>query len=55
MTIEKFKKALGKTGKRMSDEQIQNLIVKFDSLIDGWLDMKEIEIFGRPIKILLEE
>ena len=55
MIFEKFKEALGETGKKMSDEQIEKLMSAFDCLSDYWLDQRETEIFGCPIKSLLAQ
>lgn len=55
MTIEEFREALGETGKKMTDEELQKLMATFDYLSDNWLDKQETEIFGCPIKTLLDQ
>jgi hypothetical protein len=54
MTTEKAKKILGKVGKKMTDQQIEELVNSIQYLIDYFLEMKETEIFGKPIRKLLE-
>lgn len=55
MTIEEFREALGETGEKMTEEEIQKFLSTFDYLTDYWLDKKETEIFGCPIKTLLAQ
>lgn len=55
MTTESFKLNLGKTGETMANDQIEKLMCSFDHLINYWLDRQETEIFGTPIKYLLEQ
>lgn len=55
VTVEEFKNALGETGKKMSEEEIVKLMSVFDYLTSYWLEQREIEIFCRPIKELLDQ
>lgn len=56
ITLEQARKALGETGKKMTDEEIQETMTTFDYLADEWLDMYERKIFkGKTIKELCEE
>lgn len=55
VTFEKFKEALGETAKGMTESEILKLMSLLDYLSDYWLDKVETEIFGCPIKTLLEQ
>jgi len=52
----KVRKTLGKTGEKLSDEEILELMTKFDYLADGFLDMYERSIFkGKRVKDLIDQ
>jgi hypothetical protein len=56
ITLEQAKKALGKTGKKMSDEEVTKLMATVDYLTGGWLELYEKSIFnGRTLKELLQK
>ena len=56
ITLEEARKALGKTGRKMTDEEIQKTMATFDYLAEEWLDMYERKIFkGKTIKELCEK
>lgn len=45
-TVEEARKILGKTAENLSDEQIQDQLVKIKYLAESWLDEYEKSIFG---------
>lgn len=47
--LELFKKALGRTGKKLTQDQLQNLYSCANNLIDSILDEQEVKIFGKTI------
>lgn len=54
ITIEEARKILGKTAERMSDEQLQDQLVRMKFLIESWLDKYERSIFdGRTLNELV--
>lgn len=55
MTLEKFKEALGQTGKDMTEDEILKLMSVFDYLSDYWLAQQERKIFGCTVKELLDQ
>lgn len=56
MTLQEARKALGKTGEKMSDTEIEKLVVSMGYLIDGWLDTYERKVFkGKTIKELTSD
>lgn len=55
MTLEKFKKALGETGKSMTEDEILKLMSILDYLSDYWLSQQEIKIFDCTVKELFDQ
>ena len=53
--IEQFKKALGKTGEKLSLEQLEALFACVSNLIDTQLDAQEKTIFGKTIDQIVNE
>ena len=54
MSVEKARKVLGQRARGLSDHQVEDIIVQFQCLADGWLDSFERSIFkGKIIKELL--
>jgi len=55
VTLEQAKKALGKTGQLMTDEDIKKLMTIADYLMDDWLEQYEKTIFeGKTLNQLLQ-
>jgi hypothetical protein len=50
---DKTKLALGKTGEKMTDQQVSELVASYQNLIDYFLERQEIKIFGSPINEML--
>lgn len=54
MLTKKAKKVLGGKYTHLADVEIRNIIAKFDSLANTWLDKREREVFeGKTISELL--
>lgn len=53
LTIQRTREILGETGKNMTDEQISELVATLQNLVDYFMEKRETEIFGMPIKRLL--
>lgn len=55
ITLEKARAVLGKTGKKMTDDEVQRLMATIDYLTDCWMDEYERKIFkGKTVKELCE-
>lgn len=53
VTIKKAREILGKDGKAMTDKEINELILYFETLADSVLESYEKETFGKSLNELL--
>ena len=55
VTLEQAKLALGETGKKMSDDDIERLMAVVGHLTDSWMEEYEKTIYdGKTLKQLLQ-